>query len=581
MQEHPLTADPETDSPEDLIAAAKRGDREAFGVLARGCERMLYRVSRTVLRSDTDCADAVQETLYRAWYGLGSLREPARFRAWLVQILLNECLRQRRQTRGTVPPDASPAEEAAQDGLMDLDSALAAVPERYRIVLALYEVEGLPVQEAARALRLPAGTVEGRLAWAREKLAAKPDPREEKETLGKRLQSLYPPTPAAFTRNVNHTLRALPKRRRRWRVSVPAAIAYAAAAFVTAALLASGLYAPAQETAGETPRPTVYRPVSTTPVPPLSPLTLLSRLTVKPGAARPASQDKWQAAAACGNVIWYYRAETEELALTSGEGTSTMTLALSPDQTVDTHSFLPGKLGRWLAFTVRENGFDSVWLVTQDGLQLLVTDDVPRPERDGRTTDDDLAGVRMLPFGNQPFLLRQRQGAEEDPGESLLVRVSYANGSVNLVEYALEYPDGSDGPSRRYILSYSETNGCIVIIGDWWVTRSYADYPFDRNFLFNECSALQKGRYEMCRIMHSPDAAEVRTCRALLIYEDDPKRTLWMMDILSGELQKLTEECAMAAWTDHADFWYATADDAATIKTMPSAGQAGAQRQPG
>ncbi len=582
MQEHPLTAVPETDNPEDLIAAAKRGDREAFGVLAHGYERMLYRVSRTVLRSDTDCADAVQETLYRAWYRLGSLREPAHFRTWLVKILLSECCRQLRQTRRTVPPGASPAEEAAQGELIDIDTVLGALPERYRIVLALYYVEGLPVQEAARALRLPAGTVKSRLERAHDMLAAGPDPKGDSaiaEDLGKHLQALYPPTPSAFSMNVNHTLRALPKRRRRWRLSIPAAIAYAVAAFFAVALLASSLYKPPKAAPTETPRSTPYRPISTTPVPPLTPLTVLSQLTVRQIADKPASEGKWQAAAACGDVTWYYRAETAELALTTNEGASTMRLALSPGQTVDACSFMPGKLGRWLAFTVREKGVDSVWLVTHDGRQMLVTDDVPRPERDGRTTDDDLIGVRMLPFGSQPFLLRQRQTAEEDPGESLLVRVSYANGTVNLVEYALEYPNGSDGPSRRYILSYSETNGCIVIIGDWWITRSYADYPFDRNFLFNECTALQKGRYAMFRIVHSPDTAPVRICRALLIYEDDPKRALWTMDILTGKLEKLTEQCVMAAWKDDSDFWYTTADDAATIKSLPT--RTGNQRQTG
>lgn len=580
MQEHPLTAVPETDSPEDLIAAAKRGDREAFGVLARACERMLYRVSRTVLLSDADCADAVQETLYRAWYRLGSLREPAHFRTWLVRILLNECSRQLRQARKTVPLDALPAEETAPDEFADLNTVLGALPKRYRIVLTLHYAEGLPVEEVARALPLPAGTVKNRLASAREMLAAAQDPKGEvpKEDLEKHLQALYPPTPASFSMNINHTLRALPKRRRRFRLSIPAAIAYTVAAFFAVALLASSLYKPPKAAPAETPRSTPYRPISTTPVPPLTPLTVLSQLTVTPGAAKPASQDKWQIAAACGDVAWYYRADTAELALATSKGTSTMKLALAQGQTVDTCSFMPGKLGRWLAFTVHDNGVDSVWLVTQDGRQLLVTDDVPRPERDGRTTDDDLIGIRMLPFGNQPFLLRE-QSAEEAPGESLLVRVSYANGSVNLVEYALEYPDGGEGPSRRYILSYSETNGCIVIIGDWWVTRSYADYPFDRNFLFNECSALQKGNYAMFRIMHSPDGAPERTCRALLMNEDDPNRTLWMMDIISGDKQKVTEDCAMAAWSDYTDFWYVTADDASTMKTTP--GQTGNQRQPG
>jgi RNA polymerase sigma factor (sigma-70 family) len=181
MQESILTAAPATDSPSDLVAAAKRGDREAFGALAHGCERMLYRVSRTVLRDDEDCADAVQEALTKAWLRLGSLREPAYFRTWLVRILLNECYRQLRRGRRTAAaPGPVPAPQGPErDELIDLEAALMELPARYRTALVLYHVEDMPVGEIARALRLPAGTVKTRLMRARAKLAANLRQREE------------------------------------------------------------------------------------------------------------------------------------------------------------------------------------------------------------------------------------------------------------------------------------------------------------------------------------------------------------------------------------------------------------------
>ena len=54
-------------------------------------ERRLYRISRTILSSDADCQDALQEALIRAWMRRGSLRNEGAFDAWLIRILINEC----------------------------------------------------------------------------------------------------------------------------------------------------------------------------------------------------------------------------------------------------------------------------------------------------------------------------------------------------------------------------------------------------------------------------------------------------------------------------------------------------------
>ena len=57
----------------------------------RGCERRLYRVARTMLPSEADCEDAVQEALLRAWDRLDTLREEAYFETWLMRIVINQC----------------------------------------------------------------------------------------------------------------------------------------------------------------------------------------------------------------------------------------------------------------------------------------------------------------------------------------------------------------------------------------------------------------------------------------------------------------------------------------------------------
>src|SRR5881392_2755054 len=83
----------------DLVEAARRGDHEAFEVLAAASGDRLYAVARLVLRSSDLAQDAVQEALVRAWQQLPSLRDPDKFDAWLYRLVINACSDQGRQAR--------------------------------------------------------------------------------------------------------------------------------------------------------------------------------------------------------------------------------------------------------------------------------------------------------------------------------------------------------------------------------------------------------------------------------------------------------------------------------------------------
>jgi sigma-70-like protein len=83
----------------DLVEAARRGDHEAFEVLATSAGDRLYAVARLILRASDLAEDAVQEALVRAWQQLPSLRDPDRFDAWLHRLLVNACADQGRQLR--------------------------------------------------------------------------------------------------------------------------------------------------------------------------------------------------------------------------------------------------------------------------------------------------------------------------------------------------------------------------------------------------------------------------------------------------------------------------------------------------
>lgn len=145
-------------------------DRETFAARVAACERKLYRVARTVLRSDADCEDAVQEALVRAWRYRNSLRDEKYFDTWLVRILINECRNLHRRKPQTVPlkdAEAISSPEAEEGALL---AALKGLSEKVRLAMVLHYVEGHPVGDVARLLKIPAGTVKWRLSQGRRQL---------------------------------------------------------------------------------------------------------------------------------------------------------------------------------------------------------------------------------------------------------------------------------------------------------------------------------------------------------------------------------------------------------------------------
>ncbi|WJH35940.1 sigma-70 family RNA polymerase sigma factor [Paenibacillus aurantius] len=155
------------------IKLARRGDKEAFARLIRTLELSLYGVARSMLRRDEDCADAIQETILKAWNALPSLKEPAYFKTWLCRILINECRRLMRRDSRTVAVDEIPAEAFSTDAYenIDLRKAVDRLEETLRLVVTLHYYEDMPLKEIAELLEAPEGTIKSRLHRARQLLA--------------------------------------------------------------------------------------------------------------------------------------------------------------------------------------------------------------------------------------------------------------------------------------------------------------------------------------------------------------------------------------------------------------------------
>jgi len=166
---------------DDLIALALAGSGDAFGTLVGRYERAVYHLAYRTLRDGEDAKDAAQEAWVKAYRALASFRPGAKFATWIFTICYRVCcdrLAKRKRFTGDELPDvADPAAgpegliEAAEDAAQ-LRAAVEALPEKYRVVITLFHLQGKQYEEIAAVLGLPLGTVKTHLFRAKELLRA-------------------------------------------------------------------------------------------------------------------------------------------------------------------------------------------------------------------------------------------------------------------------------------------------------------------------------------------------------------------------------------------------------------------------
>ena len=141
-----------------------------FAMRIEEMQRTLYRVSRAILPQLCDCEDAVQSAILKAWRQIHQLREPQKLESWLIRILINECYAILRRRKREIPVLEVPDMPAPPGADADLYRFFTALPDKLRMVMVLYYVEGYDIHETAEILHLPRGTVKSRLARGREKM---------------------------------------------------------------------------------------------------------------------------------------------------------------------------------------------------------------------------------------------------------------------------------------------------------------------------------------------------------------------------------------------------------------------------
>lgn len=146
-------------------------EKEAFANVVLSSTNSLYRISKSILKYDADCEDAVQEAIATGFGKLSTLRQEAYARTWLTRILIHECYNLLKKREKTAEMLAEPEDtEYVGSDYSDLYDALRMLKKEYRLTIVLYYLEGYSIEETAKILRVPSGTVKSRLSRGRRNL---------------------------------------------------------------------------------------------------------------------------------------------------------------------------------------------------------------------------------------------------------------------------------------------------------------------------------------------------------------------------------------------------------------------------
>jgi RNA polymerase sigma-70 factor, ECF subfamily len=177
----------ETLPDEEVVRRILQGETALFELIMRRYNQRLYRVARAILRDDAEAEDVMQDAYVRAYEHLAQFAGRSQFSTWLTRIAIHEALARSQRRRRTGQFSAHDSQKGMQDGEVNvtadalnpeeqvsvselrgaLEAAILSIPEQYRLVLMMRDVEQLNTQETAAALELTEENVKVRLHRAR------------------------------------------------------------------------------------------------------------------------------------------------------------------------------------------------------------------------------------------------------------------------------------------------------------------------------------------------------------------------------------------------------------------------------
>lgn len=162
----------------EIVQRVRSGDLASFEILMRRHNQRIYRAARAILRDETEVEDVMQQAYVNAFTHLDQFEERSLFSTWLTRIAVNEAIARRQKLRSTVSGDVveqsvisqlPTPEHLAYAGELQrvLEGAVDGLPDAYRVVFMLRDVEGLSTNETSEALDLGEEAVKTRLHRAR------------------------------------------------------------------------------------------------------------------------------------------------------------------------------------------------------------------------------------------------------------------------------------------------------------------------------------------------------------------------------------------------------------------------------
>jgi RNA polymerase sigma-70 factor (ECF subfamily) len=178
------------DDDTELVRAINAGHTERFQELVRRYEQKLYNFGRRMCRNESDAEDLVQDTFLNVYRFLKDFRYETKFKNWLYRVAANTSLKRKRRSKFAPEPELSleefarneeaeplgevpewarmPLDQILNEELLEtLNQAIWSLPEKYRIVVILRDVEEFSTEETAQILNLSPANVKVRLHRAR------------------------------------------------------------------------------------------------------------------------------------------------------------------------------------------------------------------------------------------------------------------------------------------------------------------------------------------------------------------------------------------------------------------------------
>lgn len=172
---------------QEIIERISKGEKVLYEIIVRKYNPYLYKIGRSYDYDHEDTQDLMQDTFVDAYKSLPQFEGRSNFKTWIIRIMMNNCYRKREKSsfknevmKGNINEQAKPAFNSANNDLNKMihnnelgkviERALGKIPEDYRMVFSLREMNGLNVAETADLLNISESNVKVRLNRAKAML---------------------------------------------------------------------------------------------------------------------------------------------------------------------------------------------------------------------------------------------------------------------------------------------------------------------------------------------------------------------------------------------------------------------------